>query len=201
MWGMKPEERLANILEKRRCTHLGIGPMSKNCVDAVIELADELDLPIMLIASRRQIEAAELGSGYVNNWTTESFARYVKEKDKKGNIILARDHGGPWQNYSEVKENMDLKRAMASSKRSFEADIRSGFQMIHIDPSIDIQKEPTADEVLERLFELYAHCWAVAEKEKKGIFFEVGTDEQSGDQQDLEFFEETAKRISDFCVR
>ncbi len=175
--------------------------MSRNCVDAVVELSDELDLPIMLIASRRQIEAAELGGGYVNNWSTEEFARYVRAKDKKGNVILARDHGGPWQNYPEVKEKMDLKQAMESSKRSFETDIRSGFQMIHIDPSVDIHKEPTSDEVLERLFELYAHCCAVAEKEKKEIFFEVGTDEQSGDQQDLEGFEETAKRILDFCGR
>lgn len=196
---MKPEERLANILEKRRCTHLGIGPMSRNCVDAAVELANELDLPIMLIASRRQVEAAELGGGYVENWTTESFSRYVKERDKKGNIILARDHGGPWQNYSEVKEKMNLREAMASAKRSFEIDIASGFEMLHIDPSIDIHKPPSREEVLERLFELYEYCWRTAQEHGAEPFFEFGTDEQSGDQENLEEFEELVKKILRFC--
>ena len=48
----------------------------------------------MMIASRRQIDSEEFGGGYVNNWSTKSFADYVKKKDKKNFIILSRDHGG-----------------------------------------------------------------------------------------------------------
>ncbi len=62
----------------------------------------------MLIASRRQIDSREMGSGYVNNWTTEEFARYVMNRDKKGRIILSRDHGGPWQNSREAASGMGL---------------------------------------------------------------------------------------------
>jgi len=89
------QRKLETFLQKKRCTLLGVGPMSINCVDAAIELSNENDVPIILIASRRQIDSEEFGGGYVNNWTTEQFARYVTEHDKKGKILLARDHGGP----------------------------------------------------------------------------------------------------------
>ena len=75
---------LNNIFEslKERKTLLGVGPISKNCVDASIEIAKKLICPIMLIASRRQIDCANQGDGYVNKWTTENFADYVKKKQK-----------------------------------------------------------------------------------------------------------------------
>ena len=94
-------DKIEKVLLKRRCTLLGVGPMSVNCVDAAIELANENDVPLMLIASRRQIDSEDFGGGYVNNWSTHRFADYVIENDKKGKILLARDHGGPWQNESE----------------------------------------------------------------------------------------------------
>ena len=54
-----------------------IGPMSKNVVDAVIEVNKDIDLKIGFIPSRKQVE---YDNGYVNNWTTESFSKYVKSK-------------------------------------------------------------------------------------------------------------------------
>ena len=44
-------------MRSRHCTMLGIGPMSKNCVDAAIELSNDNEVPIFLIASRRQIDS------------------------------------------------------------------------------------------------------------------------------------------------
>lgn len=58
-------------------SRLGIGPMSLEVIDAVIEYARKKTFPIMLIASRNQIECDELGGGYVNNFTTSEFARYI----------------------------------------------------------------------------------------------------------------------------
>ena len=69
-----------NYLNNRRATLLAVGPMSKNCVDATIEIANEKKVPIMIIASRRQIDSKELGGGYVNNWNTRKFSSYVKKK-------------------------------------------------------------------------------------------------------------------------
>ena len=63
----------------RRVTLLAVGPMSKNCVEATIEIANEKKVPIMIIASRRQIDSKELGGGYVNNWDTKKFSNFVKK--------------------------------------------------------------------------------------------------------------------------
>ena len=183
-------ERLHRHLQNNHCTLLGVGPMSRNCVDAAIELSSSANFPLILIASRRQIDSDEFGGGYVNGWTTSEYANYVTTNDKRGNIYLARDHGGPWQHPSEVSQQLSLKHAMESAKRSYANDIDSGFQIIHIDPSVDIHGKSSPSEILERVYELYEFCWSYARRSNKEIIFEIGTEEQSGStnsQEELEF--------------
>lgn len=193
--------KLENFIRKKKCTLLGVGPMSKNCIDASLELASNYDIPLFLIASRRQIDSEEFGGGYVNNWTTRKFSNYVIDHDKKGNILLSRDHGGPWQNNKEVASNLSLNRAMDSAKQSFLEDIKSGFQVIHIDPSIDIHKKTTVDDVLERIYELYSFCYLQSQRLGKEILFEIGTEEQScgnNSQEELEYILNSMKL---FCEK
>ena len=45
---------------------------------------------------------------------------------------------GSWQNSKEVESNLNLKEAMISAKQSYEDDRKSGFKILHLDPSIDI---------------------------------------------------------------
>lgn len=194
-------QHLQSILKKRHVTLLGVGPMSINCVDATVELANEHEIPILMIASRRQIDSKEFGGGYVNNWTTEDFARYVREKDKKKKILLSRDHGGPWQNSQEKDLQLDLRGAMHSAKSSYSADIAAGFQILHIDPSVDIHGQPNIDEVLDRIFELYEFCWIQAQRLNQEIIFEVGTEEQSGSTNSQEELDHTLDAIKKFCVK
>jgi hypothetical protein len=193
--------KLVKFVEKRHCTLLGVGPMSTACVDAAIELANDYELPIMLIASRRQVDNEEFGGGYVNNWTTGQFANYVLERDKKGKIFLARDHGGPWQNPQEQERSLGLHLAMESAKRSYQADIAAGFQILHLDPSVDIHARPGRDEILDRLFELYEFCWAEASERKRDILFEIGTEEQSGSTDSLEDLHHIARTVQNTCSR
>ena len=193
-------QRLESVLKKQKCTLLGVGPMSVNCVDAAIELSNEHEIPIMLIASRRQIDSEEFGGGYVNNWTTAEFANYVIDKDKKGKILLARDHGGPWQNTKEKELGLGLRRAMESAKASYCADIDAGFQILHIDPSVDIHGKPSVEEVLDRVFELYEYCWGLAQKRGQEIIFEIGTEEQSGSTNSQEELDFTLRSIQQFCT-
>ncbi len=193
------KDRLENLMKKRRCTLLGVGPMSKNCVDATIELANDYQVPLMLIASRRQIDSEAFGGGYVNNWTTEEYSRYVIDQDKKGFIILARDHGGPWQNTIEKEQKLSLKRAMESAKKSYEADILSGFEVIHIDPSEDIFGNSTTDQILDRVYELLEFCTSVAQRASKDIAFEIGTEEQSGGTNTREQLEYVLQNVLSFC--
>jgi len=194
------QQRFEKLLAKR-CTLLGVGPMSINCVDATIEIANDYDVLLMLIASRRQIDSQEFGGGYVNNWSTDKFADYVIEHDKKGKIFLARDHGGPWQNPIEIEKNLSLRQAMDSAKASYAADIDAGFQILHIDPSVDIHGEPSVDEVLDRIFELYEFCWNYAQKSDKKILFEIGTEEQNGSTNSQEELDYTLNSMRRFCLR
>lgn len=173
--------------------------MSVNCVNAAIELSNDHNIPFMLIASRRQIDSEEFGGGYVNNWTTSLFADYVTKYDKKGMIYLCRDHGGPWQNTVEIDKKLGFRKAMESAKDSYKADIDAGFQIIHIDPSIDIYGKPDKDEILDRIFELYEYCWTYSQRTDKQILFEIGTDEQSGRTNKLEELEYVLSEVNKFC--
>ena len=78
--GQHDTRNFFKLFREKKTTLLAVGPMSKNCVDATIELSNRYNTPIMLIASRRQIDSKDFGGGYVNNWTTETFSSYVKKR-------------------------------------------------------------------------------------------------------------------------
>lgn len=180
-------------------TLLCVGPMSRNCVDVTIDLANEFHIPMMLIASRRQVECAELGGGYVENWTTKQFVQYVRERDHGSHVICARDHGGPWQNPKE--DSMNEREAMASAKVAFRDDILSGMDVIHLDASIDPHGEPGLEVLLERTFELYEYCWKTAKEAGRAIAFEVGTEEQVPYVKSTDDFDALIARIQAECEK
>ena len=96
--------RNPNIIHKLiscKKTLLGVGPMSKNVIDATIELSDYYKVPLILIASRRQIDSDYHGGGYVCNWSTEEFSKYVKKNQRK-NLPL-------WLEITEVRGRILLK--------------------------------------------------------------------------------------------
>ena len=64
-----------------------IGPMSKNIVDSIIEF----DGNFGFIPSRRQVD---YNGGYVNNWSTGEFTKYVD-----GRVPIERAHAGAGQGY------------------------------------------------------------------------------------------------------
>jgi len=80
------DDMIREFIKAKKATMLCSGPMSKNCIDAAIELSNELRIPQILIASRRQIDSSEFGGGYVENFDTHSFANYVRSK-KSDNIF------------------------------------------------------------------------------------------------------------------
>lgn len=174
--------------------------MSKNCVDVVIDLANNLNIPIMLIASRRQIESEQLGRGYVNNWSTEEFSEYVCKNDKNQNILLCRDHGGPYQNENENKQNLSYDEIINRAKESFRIDILSNFKIIHIDPSENLISDITLDEMLIRIFELYEFCYSVASENNKKISIEISLGKEDGGISHLSEIEYAISKIEDFCV-
>ena len=177
-------------------TLLCVGPMSKNCVDVTIDLANLHQIPLTFIASRRQIECAEMGGGYVENWSTQDFVKYVRARDRGGYVVLARDHGD-LEHPEEA--SLGLGEAMASAARSYRVDIESGLQLIHLDPSLDPAGEPSVDELINRIFELYGNCWETVRQHNLDVAFEIGTEEQRDQNHSVGELEYILSRVTSRC--
>ena len=125
-----------------------IGPMSKNVVDSIIEFGGEFGF----IPSRRQVD---YNGGYVNNWTTGEFSKYVN-----GRVPIERDHGGIGQGY-KYDDGIE----------SFMHDCRY-FDKIHIDPWKEYQD---FDSGLQETIDCINFIYLVMGMKK--VKFEVGTEE------------------------
>jgi hypothetical protein len=173
-------ESLRNRILKSRVTLLGVGPMSKLVTTVAVELANEYRFPVALIPSRRQVDAEEFGGGYVEGWSTGAFATFVRSIDRGGYALLSRDHSGPWQGLTSPEPTSSeptLPNAMLEVKASLSDDIRNGFDLLHIDPSLALLRGFSEDDIDDMAVELIAHC--VSElKSVEQCTFEVGTDEQ-----------------------
>ncbi|MFL8710644.1 class II D-tagatose-bisphosphate aldolase non-catalytic subunit [Clostridioides sp. GD02377] len=191
-------QRLLDLQEEgKSATLLGIGPMSPNLLQASFELAKDDDFPLMFIASRNQVDADELGGGYVNGWNQKTFTKDIKQIADKvgfdGLYYLCRDHGGPWQRDKERNDHLHVDKAMELGKKSYLADIEAGFDLLMIDPTKDpfeMGKVIPLDIVLERTVELIEYC----ENERKRlnmpeIGYEVGTEETNGGLTSTETYE------------
>lgn len=178
-------------------TLLGIGPMSKNCVQATLELSKEDDFPVMFIASRNQVDADDLGGGYVNGWNQFTFAKALGEVAEEigydNYYYLCRDHGGPWQRDKERNDNLPLEKAMDLGKRSYAADIQAGFDLLMIDPTkdpLEVGKVLPLETVLSRTVDLIEFCEEQrVEQELPEIGYEVGTEETNGGLTSKETYE------------
>ncbi|WNI18809.1 class II D-tagatose-bisphosphate aldolase non-catalytic subunit [Actinacidiphila sp. ITFR-21] len=170
--------------------------MSKNAVDAAINVAYRRRRRIMLIPSRRQVETAAQGGGYVEGWTTESFADYVHSQDPDGLVLLCRDHGGPYQNPEEKRQRYSLGAALKSAAQSYEDDIRQGFDLLHIDTSVDLGGVAPLEAAIDRAVELYGQAVETARSLGKEPLFEIGFEDQGADTNDpVEFEEQVATAL------
>lgn len=122
--------------------------MSINVVDAVLESDVQ---KIGFIPSRRQVE---YDGGYVNNWTTETFSKYVN-----GRAIIERDHGGPEQGRDDKSDHTT----------SFQHDARY-FDIIHIDPW---KKYQDIKQAAANTIESLELCHVA----NKDCYYEIGTEE------------------------
>ncbi|TDC00954.1 tagatose-6-phosphate kinase [Micromonospora fluostatini] len=158
--------------------------MSKNAVDACIAVAHRRRQPLMLIPSRRQVEAAAQGGGYVEGWNTETFAAYVRRHDPEGLILLCRDHGGPYQNPRERAERLSGEAAMISAMASFREDVQQGFDLLHIDTSMDLDGVADVQVAIDRAVELYGECAEAAAQAGRSPMYEIGFEDQGRDTND-----------------
>lgn len=202
-------KRSLELEGKDRASMLGIGPMSRTLIKSSMILAKEKDFPLMFIASRNQVDAKELGGGYVCNWDQKGFANAIKEVaeevDFTGLYYLCRDHGGPWQRDNERNDHLPEDEAMKLGKQSYLEDLLNGFDLLHIDPTKDpyvVGKSIDMDVVINRTLELIEYV----EKERKArnlpeISYEVGTEETNGGLTSQDSYEMFIKKLTDELVK
>lgn len=188
----------AKILKEQgeQFTTLGIGPMSKPLIKATLELAQEKDFPIMLIASRNQVDSDEFGHGYVRDWDQDRFVADVLEVEKEigfdGLCYLCRDHGGPWQRDEERSAKLPVKEAMERCIRSYKHDMDAGFDLLHIDPTKDPEYAMGTvpfDLVIDRTVEIIEELEKYRrERGLPEIGYEAGTEETNGGLTGVEAF-------------
>lgn len=143
---------------------LAIGPMSSEIIEAVFRYSNYMRIPIMLIASKNQIDHS---GGYVNKWDTKQYIDFVnkmKQKYTQSAVLVCRDHCGPGFN-----GNYDL----SDTYKTIEEDIKNGFDLIHIDfchfRGSKEERFAESKKAIERCLQLNPY-----------IKLEVGTDENTG---------------------
>lgn len=150
-----------------------IGPMTQNIIDATIEVAEENNIRLGFIPSRRQIE----WNGGYTGYNTFDFIRYVK--NKTDNVLLCRDHGGLFQ--GDITQIPSIK---SLDLKSFICDAAWGMDLIHIDPW-KIYSKPEQYEL--GLNETINNIVLINQIDYR-IQFEIGTEEAIKPYQNGEFF-------------
>lgn len=140
---------------------LGFGPMSREVITSLAKYSYEYMEPLMLIASRNQVDAE---SGYV---MTTPELRTLLETLPTEYLWICRDHCGPY--FLDVEKGLPLRDAVEASKKTIAYDIEQGFDLIHIDTS-------RVDDTYGIAKELFDFCVDL----NPDIRFEFGTEENVG---------------------
>ena len=168
-------------------------PNSISVIKASLRSAKRANAPIKFAATLNQVDTDR---GYTNMNQGE-FVKTIKEQARlinfTGPVIVAVDHGGPWLKDIQKTENWPLDKAMDWVKKSFEASIAAGYDLIHVDPTVDATLPKgeiiDIDVVVERTVELIAHTEKYRrENGYPRIAYEVGTEEVHGGLADMSVF-------------
>jgi len=176
--------------ENKKHTLFAVCPNSENVLVAALRAAKRANAPIKFAATLNQVD---LDRGYTN-WTQKDLVKKIKEESSSigytGPIIVAVDHGGPWTKDIQTIEKWNLNKSMDWVKRSFKAALDAGYDLIHVDPTIDIfEKRIKIETVVDRTIELIAETETY--RKKTGlpkISYEVGTEEVHGGLVDMNVF-------------
>ncbi|MFH1760622.1 MAG: class II D-tagatose-bisphosphate aldolase, non-catalytic subunit [bacterium] len=168
-------------------------PNSESVLKASIRAAKRANAPIKFAATLNQVD---LDGGYTG-WSQDVFVKKIKEECARygfeGPVIVAIDHGGPWLKDLHSINNLSLDQTMKAIKNSFEAAILAGYDLIHVDPTVDrasaLGENISIDTVAKRTIELIVHTEEFRRRKNlPRISYEVGTEEVHGGLADMAVF-------------
>jgi len=174
-------------------TLLAVSANSRAVVEAALIAAKQANCPISFAATLNQVD---LDGGYTG-WNHARFTALVRQTARKtgfnGPIILGVDHAGPWLRDRHTIEKWTYRRSMEAVRRSLESAIAAGFDLLHIDPTVDRDLPPgqalDIGTIVERTMVLIKHCESFRRKQGlPPIAYEVGTEEVKGGLADEHMF-------------
>jgi tagatose-1,6-bisphosphate aldolase non-catalytic subunit AgaZ/GatZ len=174
-------------------TVLAICPNSEAVVKAAMVAAREAAAPLFFAATLNQVDV----EGGYTGWTQADFVRLAREMAARygyeGPIVVGLDHGGPWLKDKQTQEGWPRERAMQGVKDSLSACLDAGYDLLHVDPTVDRtlpKGRPMPIELaIERTLELIEHAESHRRRKRlPPVSYEVGTEEVHGGLADMGVF-------------
>jgi D-tagatose-1,6-bisphosphate aldolase subunit GatZ/KbaZ len=163
---------------------LCVGCVSPTAIEATLRAAEETGTAAILIASRNQIEAPEIGRGYASPFSQRPLMSLIQAMKSKRSaatpVLTCRDHGGPWQRYDERSHTLPPEAALDRARRSLESDVYAGIRYLHIDMSA-AHGSLSDDQIIEATVTLMGACEEAASQSLHGdLEYEVSTEHADG---------------------
>ncbi len=166
-------------------TLLAVCPNSFSVIKAAFKAAKRNNAPIKFAATLNQVDSDGGYTGLTQREFTKLLELEAASVNYTGPYIVAVDHGGPWLKDVQSVERWDTQQAMNGVKKSLTDSVLAGYDLLHVDPTVDIflPKQTTIDirVVAERTVELIVHVEAFRRIHNlPPVSYEVGTEEVHG---------------------
>ncbi len=185
---------------KAQVTLLAVCPNSAAVLEAAVKAAAQNRMPMLFAATLNQVDRDGGYTGWTPTEFVEQMNAYAKQYTWDGPLYPCLDHGGPWLKDRHTLEKLTLQQTMEEVKKSLSACLEAGYQLLHIDPTVDRSLPPgqplPTQAVVARTIELIAY--AEEERRRLGlpeIAYEVGTEEVHGGLVDFRNFETFLKDL------
>jgi D-tagatose-1,6-bisphosphate aldolase subunit GatZ/KbaZ len=172
---------------------LAVCPNSEAVLKAALVAARDWRAPMLFAATLNQVD---LDGGYTG-WRQSDFTALARNYSQRiglqGTAVCCLDHGGPWLKDKQRAEAYGFDAAMAGVKDSLVACIDAGYELLHVDPTVDARLKSgeiiNIHDVSARTLELIEH----AERHRRAaglprIDYEVGTEEVHGGLANMDNF-------------
>lgn len=189
MQGMAQEKKKTGMSR----TLLAVCPNSLSLIRSALRAAKRWDAPLKFAATLNQVD---IDGGYTG-LTPIDLVRFIRSEAARIHlqvpIMVAIDHGGPWLKDQHTQENWPYAKTMEHVKKSFEVAIAAGYDLIHVDPTVDRTLPRGAvipiEWVVERTAELIKHAENFRRQGNyPPIAYEVGTEEVHGGLANMDVF-------------
>ena len=175
-------------------TLVAVCPNSVAVLEAAVKVAAENNAPMLFAATLNQVDR----DGGYTGWTPSQFVSQMRlfgaQYGWRGPLYPCLDHGGPWLNDRHTRDGLSLAQTTSEVKSTLTACLEAGYQLLHIDPTVDRTlppgQPPAVETVVARTTDLIAH--SEAQRLRLGlppVAYEVGSEEVHGGLADLANFE------------